>query len=544
MLRFWAAFALAAIGTWAQLPLTPAPARPETTSTAVQDDRVSPRGAVYGFLEAAGREDWRRAASYLNLRPLPPSRHEEQGPELARQLKRVLDRRLRTDPATLSSAPEGDLTDGLPENQELLDSIQLDDHRVDLRLERVTIGEGRRVWLFASGLVHLLPRLYADLGNTAIERYLPVVLVNQTVLDTALWQWLALLVLAVAVFAISGLLARLLLRVLRPIVARTSSEIDDALIAAVVTPVRFLVAVAAFRAGIEIIVPPVLVRLFIVRALVAAAYVGVAWLLIRLIDAGARELAALMTRRQRTSASSVVPLGRRTLKVLVIAIAIIATLNSWGYNTTALLTGLGLGGLAIALAAQKTLENLFGGVSLISDKPVLVGDFCKYGDNHMGTVEDIGLRSTRIRTLNRTVVTVPNGQFASMLIENFARRDRIWFHPILNIRCDATTEQMRKLLEDLRSLLNAHPRLAPDVRVRFIGIGSYSYDIEIFAYVLTADWNEFLGIQEELLLRILETVEAAGTAIAVPTQANWLLGETAPRDAGLELRNEARPRSG
>jgi MscS family membrane protein len=162
---------------------------------------------------------------------------------------------------------------------------------------------------------------------------------------------------------------------------------------------------------------------------------------------------------------------------------------------------------------------------------VLVGDFCKYGD-HSGTVEDIGLRSTRIRTPERTVVTVPNAEFSGMLIENFARRDRIWFHPILNIRRDVTTDQIRHLLDQIGAVLKSHPKLDPSGRVRFIGIGQHSVDLEIHTYVLTADHDEFLLIQQELLLRFLETIEAAGTALAVPTQMTVIRREAA-RAGGL-----------
>jgi MscS family membrane protein len=183
------------------------------------------------------------------------------------------------------------------------------------------------------------------------------------------------------------------------------------------------------------------------------------------------------------------------------------------------MAGLGVGGLAIALAAQKTIENLFGGVSVISDRPVSVGDFCKFGDR-VGTVEDIGLRSTRIRTLDRTVVTVPNSQFSSMMLENFNKRDKMWFHLTLNLRRDTTPEQVRTLLDAVTKILKEHPRVEEgSLPVRFIGVGSYSLDLEIFAYVLTPSFDEFLKLQQELLLAILDAVEAAGTALALPTQA-------------------------
>src|SRR5207248_1522615 len=131
--------------------------------------------------------------------------------------------------------------------------------------------------------------------------------------------------------------------------------------------------------------------------------------------------------RGRVLSCSLFPLGVRFVKMCLFCVADLLTLWYWGYNTSTILAGLGVGGLAIALAAQKTIENLFGGVAVISDRPVFVGDFCRFGDQ-LGTVEDIGLRSTRIRTLDRTLVTVPNGQFSSITLENFSRRDKMLFH--------------------------------------------------------------------------------------------------------------------
>jgi MscS family membrane protein len=196
-----------------------------------------------------------------------------------------------------------------------------------------------------------------------------------------------------------------------------------------------------------------------------------------------------------------------------------AVLSEWGYNTTTLLAGLGIGGVALALAAQKTIENLFGSVSVISDRPVSVGDFCKFGDR-VGTVEDIGLRSTRIRTLDRTLVTVPNGSFSAMTLENFDRRDKMLFHVTLNLKRDTTPDQVRTLLQSITKLLKDHPKVETGgLPVRFVGIGAYSLDIEIFAYIRTLDGDEFMTIQQDLFLSIMDAVESAGTALALPTQA-------------------------
>ena len=174
--------------------------------------------------------------------------------------------------------------------------------------------------------------------------------------------------------------------------------------------------------------------------------------------------------------------------------------------------------MAIALAAQKTIEDLFGGISVISDRPILVGDVCHFG-GRTGTVMHIGLRSTRIRTPDRTVISVPNGQFATMTLENISGRDKIWFHPTLNLRRDTASDQLLQVLVSFREILTGHPKVETGkIPVRFVGVGPYSLDVEVNAYVKTADYDEFLAVQQELLLRILQAVEQAGTRLAVPLQ--------------------------
>jgi MscS family membrane protein len=220
-------------------------------------------------------------------------------------------------------------------------------------------------------------------------------------------------------------------------------------------------------------------------------------------------------------------LFQRVAKITLFSLALLFTLANWGYNTNTILAGLGVGGLAIALAAQKTLENLFGGVSVISDRPVLVGDYCKFG-NQAGTVEDIGLRSTRIRTVDRTLVSVPNSQFSTMTLENFAARDRFLFNPTLKLRGDATTGQIRRVMEGFDDLLRQHPKVDPGrLPVRFTSIGVYAFELQIFAYVDTLDQDEFNWIQTGLLISLLEIIEGAGTGIAVPVQQT-LSPPTAP----------------
>jgi MscS family membrane protein len=239
------------------------------------------------------------------------------------------------------------------------------------------------------------------------------------------------------------------------------------------------------------------------------------------VDVFAARWHAKLDPRAQAVSYSVLPLGRQVIKLTLYLLALLSVLAAWGYNTSTILAGLGVGGLAVALAAQKTIENLFGGVSVIGDRPVLVGDVCRFGDR-TGTVMHIGLRSTRIRTPERTIISVPNGQFSTMALENISGRDKIWFHPTLNLRRDTTTAQLSQVLASCREVLAGEPKVETGkIPVRFIGVGAYSLDVEINAYVKTPDYDEFLAIQQELLLKLLKAVEAAGTALAVPLQESF-----------------------
>ena len=215
------------------------------------------------------------------------------------------------------------------------------------------------------------------------------------------------------------------------------------------------------------------------------------------------------------------------MKICIFCAGVLFTLTEWGYNTTTILAGVGVGGLAVALAAQKTIENLFGGISLISDRPVLVGDFCQFG-GQVGTVEDIGLRSTRIRTLDRTIVTIPNSSFSTMNLENYARRDRMWFHPTLALERDSTSEQIQQMMTAVRKILEDHPMVDPTtVPVRFTKIKAESFDLEIFSYVLTPSSDEYLKVQSELLLKIVEAAADLNIRFAVPLQQSIVVNQPA-----------------
>jgi MscS family membrane protein len=496
-------------------------AKPASTAANTDPlDRDSPQSSVVAFLEAAHAKNYAKAWRYLDLRNMPQDRRLEGGTELARELETILDRDTQFDVGNLSRSPEGDVADNLAPNRDRVDTFHVNGQTLELDLERVGLQSGLHVWLISSDSVAKIPEIAQMTDNSVIERHLPLPLVNVQLIGTPVWRWIGLVLLAFALAAFSKLLTRLVLWLTQEVVKRLAPRWNLSLLQTFLGPLRLLLSVSLFRAGMEWFEPSALLRLYLGRVLALLFFWGIFWLCAVIIDAVVGHLRTRLEAKHRAFSYSVLPLSGRITKILVFALIFAALLTAWGYNTTTLLAGLGIGGVALALASQKTIENLFGSVAVISDRPVSVGDFCKFGST-MGTVEDIGLRSTRIRTLDRTLVTVPNGSFSTMTLENFDRKDKTLFHVTLNLRRSTTPEQVRTLLQSITRLLKDNPKfeIGP-MPVRFVGIGTYSLDIEIFMYVRTLDGDEFNKIQQDLFLAILDAVEAAGTALAVPTQAN------------------------
>jgi MscS family membrane protein len=276
------------------------------------------------------------------------------------------------------------------------------------------------------------------------------------------------------------------------------------------------------RWAISSIPLPLLARQFWSGIAFTAAIAGCVWLLIRLSSWSEGKIRLRLGRRNSTGALSVLRFARAALDAVIVFLALLLLLHHFGIQATTALAGLGVGGIAVALAAQKTLENVIAGMSLITDKALRVGDFLRAGDA-LGTVTDIGLRSTRIRTLERTVLNVPNGQIANETLENLSLRDKFWFHHFLALVSETSSAQLRDILAGLAEVLRRRPKVEEGTdRVRLLRFGTSSFDVEIFAYVAAPNWNDFLTIQEELLLDFIQVVERAGARIAVPSQIMYV----------------------
>ena len=256
-----------------------------------------------------------------------------------------------------------------------------------------------------------------------------------------------------------------------------------------------------------------------------ATYIGAAWLAAAIITRAAHLIIRLSGADEQPLRRQLILVSSRVLALIAIAVVFFKGGQSLGIPLSALVTGLGVGGLAVALAAQSTLENLIGGINLFADRPVRIGDICRFG-GQMGIVEAIGLRSTRIRTLARTVVSIPNSTFARMELENLSLRDRNLLRTQLRIEQGTGPARVEEVLEALREALSSDDRVAPEpFRVHLLELGPDALQIEIYLYLLTEDWNEYLAWREDLLLLAMRVVDEAGLRLAPPTTRHEVVRE-------------------
>jgi MscS family membrane protein len=513
-----------AVGVQATETATPA-AEPKgpLQAEAIYDDplgRSTPQGTVVGFLRAMQREDYERAAEYLDTRQTG-----KRAQQLAIELNYILEQTLPAAPATLSSKPEGDLQDGLPANREIVYVVKTKRGEYRILLERVQKENNPPIWLFSSESLKSVPQIYDEIDIPWLEKKLPPIFTENKVAGLPIYRWfIAILVLPFA-FLVGWLLTALTMALAREPLRRRADEQLLLQLRQIKRPLRLIVAAAVvyFFSRVSF---SLLAQLFFTFVASTMAVIGLTWLALCVIDAGA----AIIERRRPEAANAVIRLSATLLKTLSVVIGLVIIFYYFaGINLTAVVAGLGVGGIAVAFAAQKSIENFLGGLFLVWDKPIRLGDFCKAGE-YMGTVEHIGLRSTLIRTLSRTVVSIPNGLLSTIGIDNFDMRDRFLFRHTLNLRYETTADQLRYVLAQIRELLYQHPRVdSATARIRFVSFGNSSLDLEIFAYVVESAYEPFLAVQEDLLLRVMNIVEAGGSGFAFPSRTVYMA-----KDGGLD----------
>jgi MscS family membrane protein len=332
-------------------------------------------------------------------------------------------------------------------------------------------------------------------------------------------QWIALGGTAPLAFIIATVFARAFRWGARRLTWRTQATFDDELLTVYAGPLRILIALGLIRLALPFFALPRDAYSVAIQVVLAGLAAVVVWSTLRTIDVLVRRTSHAEWVKQRPSSRSLLLLLGRIAKVVVVVIAMIMVLGSIGLPVSSLLAGLGIGGIALAFGAQKTVENVFGAIAIGVDQPLREGDFVRIEDNVLGTVEALGLRSSRIRTLDRTVVSLPNGRLADMRIETFAVRDRCRLNATLRVVYATSARQLRAILEGFETVLRSHPKIWPDdVVVKFASFGESSLDIEIMAWFQTSDYGEFRVCRQEVLLGFMDVVEREGASFALPTR--------------------------
>lgn len=497
------------------VPQPERPPAPEAQAASTPPDalnRDTPRGTVLNFLNAAREGKLELAREYLDIRP------GADGEMLAHRLFVVLDAKLPARLPQISDRPEGSRSNPLTPDLESIGVIESRSGNVDVVLQRVYSGRKHPVWLFSSDTVSAVPRLYDEVSQSPASTMWPRFLTETRIGSLRTIEWLVVVFGIPLFFLATALLNRVLLVVIRPLWKRFAADDHRIITNVLPAPARLLLLAALSQSLLSTLPLSLMVRQFWSTAVGVVTIVAIVWLLIILNGEVEGAVRRRVTHRDPTATAALLRVLRRVVDVVLIVAGIAFVLRYFGVQTTPALAGLGVGGIAVALAAQKTLENVIAGASLIFDQAVRVGDFLRVGET-AGTVDHIGLRSTRIRTLDRTVVSIPNGQIANASLETISGRDKFWFHPEVKLRYETTSAQLRAVLDGIRRLLETHPAVQrADQRVRFHRLGPYSLDIEVFAYVAAADWDDFLRIQEELLFGVTEAVERSGSALALLTQ--------------------------
>ncbi len=499
----------------------PAPAVPPSPLDEL--GRGTPRGTIEGFLKAGRERDYAKAAKFLDLRFMSAGRAEEQSTELARRLKIVMDRIAWLDPLSISDKQDGNLEDGLRPDREAIHRAEGVDQVYEITLQRVRRDDGVQIWKFSPQTCMQIPRMYREFGYGHLGEILPPFFFEFDILGLKAHE-----VIGIIVF---GLISYFIVLVFMKLVFIASRALKNQalmdFLQHVSAPLKLLLWISVSRQFMVLL--PISATMNMMMETKTIPIIAALWTGMRILDFIFDRWKIQFILKGQAGAPALLNLGNRVLKLVGLVIGVTIWLDNIGFKVTTVLTGLGVGGVAVALASQKSIEDIFSAVSMFISKPVRIGDFVRF-DGKLGTVEEIGLRWTRVRTLERALINIPNAQFSNMHLENLTQRDRMWYHPRISVRYETTPDQMRHLLVEIRKMLYAHPKVDPDpARIRFTEFGDYALMLDIFAYVNTSDYNEYLAIAEDLNLRIMDLVKSSGAEFAFPSQTLYM-----GRDSGID----------
>lgn len=486
----------------------------EGSDTSIPDSfgRDTPRHTVQGFLGALGENDYLLASNYLNLSK------SDNPTTIVRQFKQALDAGGRFQPdLQINNTLEGNLTDQLPPSQENVGVINVSDKSIPLILERVVSKQGEQYWQFSTDTLSSIPEAIENYKPTLVSRYTIDSLEGKKLFSYQLADLVAALAMTISSFLFTYIAVWLLYHLLKLVYPRVRGVPlplpDRVILPLAVVIMALILSEVMVYAGVS-----VTLREPINRYTDIASWLATTWLLLRVIDAIFTRAVNLSYKKNYTERVSILGLLRKIVKALLLIFAIIVIFGNLGFDLTTGIAALGVGGLALALGAQKTIENLVGSVVVVADSPVRIGDYCKFG-TYEGTVIDIGIRSSRVRTLTRTIVTVPNGDFSSMQIENFTSRDMFRFLHQLYIKRTGDIDVVFQMVKHLDKFLDEHELTNQEWnQVNILELRQDCYIIQLQAYVNASGIIEFYDKQNVLFVDVLMQVRKYDVEHALPTQ--------------------------
>ena len=348
---------------------------------------------------------------------------------------------------------------------------------------------------------------------------------DQTFLDNSLWQYIGFCLALAATFIARVLLKHFLYGWLMKLSERTATEVDDRLLAAIRKPVLFVIIISGFYLALGILTlptDPVNAPRFIQALFTSLLIVAAAWFLFSAVDVLDLYFKRFTEKTESKLDDQLAPIIRRILRIIVVLMALVMIVQNLGYSVSSLLAGLGLGGLAFALAARDSLANMFGSLTIFTDRPFQVGDWVKAGGAE-GTVEEVGFRSTRIRTFEKTLITIPNSKVANSAIENMNARSTRRVKITLGLTYDTTADQMEQALEAVREIVRSHPGVDQGYwLVYFTDFGASSLDIFVYYFSKSTVWAEYLEVRQDVNLKIMRKLAGMGLEFAFPSQTVYV----------------------
>jgi MscS family membrane protein len=473
-------------------------------------NRMTPQSSLLNLAQSLKQKDLDRAINYLDIRNLPFTTEEYDSPQLARKLGIVGKQAMNIDVTAMSNESGGHSDDGLPSYRDRITTMKTQNGSVDILMQRVPRGDGVFIWKIANVTVAQIPTLYDEFGYGEIGDTLSEIFPDYVFLGMEIWQLVMLVGIFLIAFIISYAITFPIIKILQIKNILAEHRIQKFLVG----PIRFLIAVLILRALFDTIAPSLVARaLFEAQTLLI---ISVAWIAIGLIGFIVSRLADRMKRNGQTDAVVLLKPAATSLKLIIILIALLTWFDNLGYELTALIAGLGVGGVAVALASQKSLENLIGSITIYAAQPVKVGDLCQFGTT-VGKVEEIGLRSTQLRTLSRTVVHIPNALFSNNSIENLTQRDKIQYRCRLKLSYNVTPTQIRAVLARIRDLITQDEHIdSGDSRVRFVEFGEYAQELELYIFITTTNFTQYLEYREDINLAIVDIIDQEGVKLIVP----------------------------